>query len=283
MTPAPRDAERGMILINVLLIVALAASVVVLMVSARDTGIDRSLMMREAARARAVALGGEASAVTALRRDMTEAPETDHKREAWAAVIQPDAPIAGGRFSLDVIDARAKFNVNALAGGAIGARAMLADMLAALGYPPEYGPLIARMISTAGPLASLEQLALGGVDAATIARLRTIADALPVDGPINLNTADGPVLSLLLHDSTKARQLLARRAATGFLTASDLASVGAATPSGSGFTSDLFYVVTRVRIGGTEQVLTSLVRRRTDDARRPHAEVIGRWWGTPPV
>ncbi|WP_136162876.1 general secretion pathway protein GspK [Sphingomonas flavalba] len=282
MTPAG-DGERGMILVNVLLIVALAASVVVLMVSARDTGIDRSLMMREAARARAVALGGEASAVAALRRDMTEAPESDHMREAWAAVIQPDAPIAGGRFSLDVVDARAKFNVNMLARGVPGAQAMLADMLATLGYPPEYGPLITRLIATSGPLASLDQLALGGVDAETIARLRTIADALPVDGPINLNTAGAPVLGLLFHDSTKAQQLIARRTAAGFLTPADLTQTGAITPPGTGFTSDLFYVVTRVRIGGTGQVLTSLVRRRTDDAKRPHAEVIARWWGTPPV
>ncbi|WP_414901090.1 general secretion pathway protein GspK [Sphingomonas flavalba] len=282
MTPAG-DGERGMILVNVLLIVALAASIVVLMVSARDTGIDRSLMMREAARARAVALGGEASAVAALRRDMTEAPESDHMREAWATVIQPDTPIAGGRFSLNVVDARAKFNVNMLARGVPGAQAMLADMLAALGYPPEYGPLITRLIVTSGPLASLDQLALGGVDAETIARLRTIADALPVDGPINLNTAGAPVLGLLLHDSTKAQQLIARRTTTGFLTPADLAQTGTVTPPGTGFTSDLFYVVTRARIGGTEQVLTSLVRRRTDDAGRPHAEVIGRWWGTPPV
>ena len=279
----PDAREQGMILINVLLIIALAASVVVLMVSSRDAGIDRTLMMREAARAQAVALGGEASAVAALRRDMTEAPESDHMREAWTSVIQPDAAIDGGRFSLAVVDAQAKFNINMLVSGDPGARALLARILTSFRYPPEYGPLLLDALRASGRIASLQQLALGGIDAETIARLGVIADALPIDTTINLNTAGQPLLALLLDDATKAQMLIRQRDAVGYLTARDFAMAGASVPPGTGFTSNLFYVITRVHIGATTQVLTSLVHRRTDPEGHPHAEVIARWWGETPV
>jgi general secretion pathway protein K len=275
--------EEGMILINVLLIIALAASIVVLMVSSRDAGIDRTLMMREASRAQAAALGGEASAVAALRRDMIEAPQADHMREAWVSVIQPDAPIEGGRFSLAVVDAQAKFNINMLVTGDPGARVLLGEILSAFRYPPDYGPLLLDALKASGRIASLQQLALGGVYADTIARLSSIADALPIDSTINLNTVGQPLLALLIHDATKARLLIQRREAVGYLTAQDFATSGTAIPPGTGFTSNLFYVVTRVHIGATTQVLTSLIHRRTDPEGRPHAEVIARWWGMTPV
>lgn len=278
-----RPHEEGMILINVLLIVALAASVVVLMVSARDAGIDRALLMREAASAQAAARGGEASAITALRRDMIDAPEADHPKEAWSAIIETDAPIAGGTFSLAVIDAQAKFNVNMLATGDPAAQILLSRILAAFGYPPDFAPLIPALIRTTGRLDSLQQLALGGIDQPTIAHVAAIGDALPVDSQINLNTASEQLLALLMDDPIKAKLLVQRRAAGGFLTSADFTGANAAIPPGTGFTSNLFYVVTKVRIGRTTQVLTSLLQRRLGAEQRPEVVVIGRWWGSAPA
>ncbi|MBV8971514.1 MAG: general secretion pathway protein GspK, partial [Sphingomonadaceae bacterium] len=99
-----------MILVNVLAVVAVATALVAAML---DTGaaIDRAAAWRDAARARAIARGGELSAIAALRRDTD--PARDDRSEAWARVAQAPTPIAGGRFALTIDDAQGRFNVNA--------------------------------------------------------------------------------------------------------------------------------------------------------------------------
>ena len=80
-----KRGEEGMILVNVLMFVAIAAGLVLLMINREELALDRGLRTREAARALAIVRGGELSAVVALRRDAIEA-ELQVKardRSAW--------------------------------------------------------------------------------------------------------------------------------------------------------------------------------------------------------
>ncbi len=110
-----RDADTGFILINVLVVLGLAATVVYAMLTLADLSIARSQSFSEAGQGLALIRGGEQSAIAALRRDMIEAPDTDNAAEPWAKIGQEPIAIPGGSFALRIEDAQARFNLNTLA------------------------------------------------------------------------------------------------------------------------------------------------------------------------
>ena len=255
-----------MILLNVFALIAFAAAVLLTMTGAQDAGIERGLRFREAATALAAARGGELSAIAALRRDMIAAPLTDHYKEPWAAVAQRDVAITGGRFSLSVEDAQARFNVNSLiAGGAI-ADATAARVEAALKLPVGSAAALTSFLREAGPIQQLSELRRAGIDAATLATIAPYLTALPGATTININTVGEPLLGLLLGDPVAARVLIERRAGPGFLTPADFSAARVAVGPGMGFTSDHYLVTTTVTVGDTTQRLTSLLERRRGPA-----------------
>lgn len=264
-----------MILINVLALVGFAAAALLMMSVEQDAGLARALQQREAAAAVAAARGGELSAIVALRRDMADAPAVDHPREAWGAVVQTDTPISGGRFSLTVDDAQARFNINNLRGGDILALALAARGAAAYKLPDTAIGRIATYLDTVGPLQDLTDLRRAGVDAASLAALSQVAVALPGRTTVNINTAGEPLLALLTADPAAARLLVERRRATGFLTPADLQGAQILLPPGVGFTSDNYIVTTTVTIGATTVRLTSRLQRRRD-AAGPQVVVLAR-------
>ena len=153
-----REPEKGVVLINVLVILALTASVVYAMISLSDLAILRSQRFSAAGQALALISGGEASAIVALRRDVTDAPQTDNLREPWALVGQQEVPIAGGTFALQIADAQAKFNLNNLPqSGALGAQ-MLQRIVALLDLPADVGPRIAARLTQPQPLVRMADL-----------------------------------------------------------------------------------------------------------------------------
>ena len=277
-----RDGERGLILVNVLLFVAIASGILLLMIAAEDSALERGIKMRDATRAQAIARGGELSAVTALRRDALAAPESDNRTEAWAALAEKAAPIDGGSFDLAIADAQSRFNVNALMTGNAAAVEMLGHIAAAAGIPEQEVPRATVLVRTMGPISDLRPLRLAGLDQAQLATLSELITALPYPGAINLNAASAPMLALLIGDPLKARRLVSLRDRKGYLSASDLAAVDIPLPPGTGFTSDQFWVRTRVRIGGVSQQLTSLLVRKRDPSGRPSVVVVGRWTGPAP-
>lgn len=255
-----------MILLNVFALIAFAAAVLLTMTTSQDAGLERGVRFREAATALAAARGGEASAVTALRRDMTAAPLTDHYKEPWAAVAQRDVAITGGRFSLDIEDAQARFNVNGLiAGGAI-ADATAARVEAALKLPVGSAAALTSYLREAGPVQQIGELRRAGLDPAALATIAPYLTALPGATTININTVSEPLLALLLGDPVAARVLIERRAGPGFLTPADFTAARVGVAPGLGFTSDHYLVTTTVTIGGTTQRLTSLLERRRGSA-----------------
>lgn len=268
-----------MILVNVLLFVAIASGLLLLMISAEDSGLERGLKMREAARAQAIARGGEVSAVVALRRDAAVAPDNDNRSEPWGALAESGAPIDGGTFDLAIADAQGRFNVNAVMEPDPVAAEALGRIAAAVGMTPEQTVRAVAAIRAAGPLTDIRPLGALGLAPAQVARLSGLLTALPYAGKINLNAASEDLLGIMTGDPMAARRIVVLRDRQGYVTAADLASIDVAMPQGAGLTSDLFWVRTRVRIGDTSQQITSLIARKDDGMGGKAAVVVGRWMG----
>ena len=79
----------------------------------------------------------------------------------------------------------------------------------------------------------------------------------------------------MTQDPEVAGKLLAARARKGFLTPADLASEGAPTLPGTGFTSNHYRVITTVTVGDVTQALDSRIARIRRD-RTVDVVVTGR-------
>jgi general secretion pathway protein K len=272
-----RSRDGGIVLINVLVLLALAASVVAMMMSLGDLSIARSQRLSEAGQALALVRAGEQSAIVALRRDMVEAPEVDHRAEAWETVGQRGVGIAGGTFELEIADAQGRFNLNALVGGGLQAVQTLEAITAALELGPETAARIAAAINVDGPLRELGDVTRrAGIPAREVEAMRWLVTALPRNGDVNVNAAPPELLAILLQNPVQARVLAATRQRAGFLTPRDVEAAGVILPPGVGFASDFFLVRTTVRIGGTRQSMESLLQRRDADGAEEVAVVARR-------
>lgn len=267
-----------MILVNVLLIVALAASILAIMVADDDESFSRSLRLREAAQAMAIARGGELSAIVALRRDAAGETETDNLSEAWAGIGDRAARIDHGTFDLVVADAQSRFNVNALAGGDVQSRDTFTQIVASLRLNGTIANRVPAFVAQHGPLRDLASLHQAGISDAELARLATLVTVSPGSRTVNVNTAPEALLAILLGNAGASRALLARRERAGKLTPDDFAAVHTILPIGTGFTSDLFWVRSCVTIGTTSQQLTSLLARRMSEGT-PIVSAVARWRG----
>lgn len=147
-----RRRERGVALITVLFVVALATAAAASMTGDHQFDIRRTGNRIALAQAHQIALGGEAWAMGILARDRrgeTETPaggggdernpEIDARDEIWAQELPP-IPIEGGQVTGRIIDAQGRFNINALvAGDRIDAAALarFERLLRVLGLNPE--------------------------------------------------------------------------------------------------------------------------------------------------
>lgn len=256
-----RRREAGVILINVLVALALGAAIVVLMFTSQENLMDRTRRAAAATQAEALALGAEASLVAALRRDMEVAPETDHMAEPWALAAQEEVQLETGSFSITVSDAQARFDLNALASGRLAQQQTLARLITALELPDQVALDINDHLIRRGPVQNLAEIQ--ALDAQTRAALAPHVSLLPQSGSVNLNTANETVMAVMLGSPSAARQLVKRRAATGFLTKGDLTDAGIVTLNGVGFTSAVFDVESRAEVDGLTVTLSSRLLRRT--------------------
>lgn len=275
----PPPGEEGVILVNVLLFVAIAASIVMLMIAAEDGALARAARSREAARALAVAHGGELSAITALRRDGVVARDNDNAREPWAALATRNAAIDGGVFDLAIADATGRFNVNAVMSGDAASVVLLQRVAEAAGLPRDMAVRAVTLIRLHGPIADLRPLERAGLDPRALARLAPLVTALPFDSKVNVNAASEDLLAILLNDPLAAARLVAERNRRGYLTEADFSAANVALPAGTALTSDLYWVRARVRIGDTAQQLTSLLLRRRRSDGSVQVMPVGRWLG----
>ncbi len=274
--------ERGMILINVLVIVLLATSVLAIMLAGQDSIVEHSLSTREATQAMAIARGGELSAVVALRRDLASGISSDNLTEPWANINENNRAIEGGKFSISVSDGQARFNVNSLVRGGVTSRGSLTDIATAAGLAPGTADRIAGLIALTGPVDDLSALQATGLNDEQLGKLAQFCTALPEATTVNLNSAPEALIAALANNADTARTIVALRGRNGGLTPAALSAANVLPPTGSGITSDYFWSRARVTIGGTAQSLTSLLHRRMVDGR-PQVEAIRRWRGRAPL
>jgi len=261
MTPL-RNTDAGVILINVLVALALGAAIVVLMFTSQETLVDRTRRAAAATQAEALAMGGEASMVAALRRDMDEAPEVDHFAEPWALATQEEVVLATGRFSVTVTDLRGRLDLNALSLGGLAQQQVFVRLTTALGLPDRAAASIIDALVRGGPVRDLADIP--GLDDAERETLAPHVSLLPTRAPLNINTAEAVVLAAVLGSVSGARQLLKLREDKGFLTKGDLADAGIIQSGGTGFTSDAFDVTSRAEVDGTTVTLNSRLLRHSD-------------------
>lgn len=274
---APRDDEAGMILVNVLMFVAIAAGMVLLMINREELALDRALRTREAARALAIVRGGELSAVVALRRDGETAPDSDHAGEAWARLSESGAPIDGGSFDLAIADAEGRFNINSVRAGSAAATLLFQAIANAAGLTPEQTLAAIEYVRLRGPVTDLRPIRMAGVPRAVADRLERLVTALPGTTSLNLNAADPELLGVLFRDPVVAERLAAVRARQGYLTPKDLTDQNVTMPWGASFRSNTFWVRTRARIGDTVQQGATLMQRRRTPEGRVDVVPVERW------
>ena len=241
-----RNRQRGVALILAVLIVALATML------AASVSFNGYLDQRRSANAFSmdqgleVALGGEAWAADALRRDKQQSSKTDDFTEEWATPIPP-IPIeqdgqAIGDFEGQLEDMQGRFNLNSLVvleGGQLKADplaiARFERLLELLEMEPKWAKVVADWIDsdiqpqfpdgaedptytglsppyrTANmPLTrASELLAIAGFGLDRYRKLEPFVTALPIGTPINLCTASAELLDALVagrRQFTQARE-----------------------------------------------------------------------------
>jgi general secretion pathway protein K len=268
-----------MILVNVLMMVAIASGLVLLLINREELALDRGLRTREAARAAAVIRGGELSAIVALRRDAELAPTQDYPAEPWGSLSESGAPIEGGRFDLAISDAEGRFNINSVRSGEAGSLILFKQIADQVGMRDDEMDTAIQMIRLMGPVTDLRPIASLGLKPEVLAQLGHLVTALPGTTTVNLNAADEEMLAMLFRDPLVATRLVAIRKRRGFLTPADLADQHVTIPWGTSFRSTSFWVRTRATIGGTSQQGATLIRRRWKEDGKPEVVPVERWRG----
>ncbi len=277
-----KGREQGMILINVLVIVMLATSVLTIMLVAEESHLERSFRLRAAAQAMAYARGGELSAIVALRRDLAAGNTADSLDEPWANINDQSVAIEGGQFTFAVVDAQARFNLNSLIRRDVASRSTLDQVVLAAQLSGDVAERIAILIEFGGPINDLTDLQVIGLDHRELSRLAQFSTALPTPTDVNLNTASEDLIAILLGNPAAARTLVGMRNRTGGLHSASFASASILLPPGGTLTSEYFWSRAKVTMGETSQQLTSLLHRRVVDGT-PQVVAMRRWRGTPPV
>ncbi|MDH5784557.1 MAG: type II secretion system minor pseudopilin GspK [Chromatiales bacterium] len=226
-------SQRGVALIKAMLVVALATTVAVAMVSRQQFDIRRTGNLLQLGQAGLYTDGVEAWAAQLLRRDR-EDNAVDHAEEEWATVLPP-IPVDGGSVAGSITDLQGRFNLNTLlSGGKIDSKAVerFRRLLTALRdeYPQEgegINPELAMVmvdwldtdLETSFPdgaeddhylggerpyrsangvvVSPSELLLLKGMDHKSYLLLKQHVTALPEGTKINVNTATVPVLMSL--------------------------------------------------------------------------------------
>lgn len=271
-----RGHDSGVVLVNVLVVLAIAGGLIVLLISNQDASIQRISRSADAAIAEQIAFGAEASVVDALRRDMDTAPEVDHLNEPWAqSVIQQAVELPTGTFSVAITDLQGRYDINQLAVQTVGSQAFARRLMEALGQPPEIADQIGRILRAVGRVQALDDLAAFGIPQSALDAMSPHVTALPVDGTINLNSVDPLLLAVMLQNDGQAGQVLRLRAAQGSVSLEALRDAGILRPQNSGFTSNVYLIDVLAEAGSARMAMQTLVVRQ-DNLGRKSVDILQR-------
>ncbi len=214
-----RESQHGLALIIAMLVAALAAAVAISVATAQAQWSAQVSHRRDRVQAESIVLAGIQWARQVLDAD-ARTTAYDHLGEPWALPLPP-TPVEGGFVEGRIVDAQGLLNVNNLAGArATAERARFERLFAALRIPASLVPALIDWVDTDDvpqsggaedawyrgmPQPSLaantaavrvHELALvRGMTSATLASLMRYVTALPVDTPLNVNTAPVEVLA----------------------------------------------------------------------------------------
>jgi len=271
-----RPAEGGVVLVNVLVVLAIAGGLLVLLIANQDAAVDRVSRSADASIAEQIALGAEASVIDALRRDMDEAPDVDHLNEPWAQrVVQEAVELPTGTFSVSVADLQAKYDINQLAVLTAGSQDFARRLMIALDQPADLADQIGRILRAIGGVKQLDDLAAFGIPQAALDAMAPYVTALPIEGTINLNTVTPSLLAVMLQNDAHAQQIVRIREGQGEVTIAALRDAGILRPQNSGFTSDVYAVTVLAEAGRAKSALQTVLVRR-DDLGRKSVDVLER-------
>ncbi|MEN8170284.1 MAG: type II secretion system minor pseudopilin GspK [Pseudomonadota bacterium] len=290
-----RGPQRGVALIQAMLVVTLATSVAVSMVSRQQFDIRRTGNMLQAEQAGLYADGITAWAAQLLRRDR-ENNQVDHNEEEWASMLPP-IPVEGGSIGGHIEDLQGRFNLNSLVvAGKHDTKAVerFRRLLMALELSLDLAMVVADWIDTDlepgypggaeddrymsrerpyrsanGPmLSSSELLLLEGMDAEIYEKLRPHVATLPAGTKLNVNTASAPVLMSLTKalSPADADALIEGRGDEGYGKVDDFLSHDVLAGQELevdilAVQSDHFLIVSQVQFGELSQQRYSVLQR----------------------
>ena len=288
--------QKGVAIIMVLLMVALATSLAAFMATQQNLWQRQVESQFDRAQARRVSVAAIDWARAVLADD-ARTSSIDHDKELWATRL-PAMAVENGEVIGAIEDRQGLFNLNNLVrNGATSAPDVeqFQRLLDVLGLPGElaaaladwmdanseaqypggaedgYYLALARPYRAANrPLTELGELSLvKGFDSRTIASLSSFVSVLPGPGPINVNFAPPEVLVAVAQNMTlsDARLLVQQRAGHPF---KDVADFRARLPHGGIQVSDFniavssqFFLVTGRASVGRAQVTTQAILQRS--------------------
>lgn len=287
-----RRSQRGLALIIAMLVAALAAAVAISVATAQAQWSAQVAHRRDRIQAESIVLAGIQWARQVLEAD-DRATAYDDLREPWALPL-PQTPVENGSVEGRIVDAQGMLNANNLAGPrAATERTRFERLFAALRIAPSLVPAIIDWVDTddapqpggaedawyrSAPQPSLtanaaairvHELALvRGMTIAALGSLMRYVTALPVDTPLNVNTAPVEVLaaSMTNVEPGALAALIASRTQRPFTSISEFRErlpSGASIGDESLYTvkSRYFLVYVRARQGDTSAEARALIER----------------------
>lgn len=215
--------QRGLALINALLVVAALSAVAVLLLQRAEGARGRLHDTQEVAQARANLDGFETLLVSLLDADRQKG-SADHLKEAWAQKNYT-AQIGDGQVSGTMRDMQGRFNLNWLVeGDAEFASEAFKQLMQGLGQKDSLRLAIEEWVSEDGPsnkssylnrpirlnprggaLNVLDELRLmSGMTLQSFAKMEPLLAVYPAESPINVNTVSYDVLQAILHEIPSA-------------------------------------------------------------------------------
>ncbi|HEY7788134.1 MAG TPA: type II secretion system minor pseudopilin GspK [Casimicrobiaceae bacterium] len=292
--PAQRRDERGLALIVAMLIAALAAAVAVSVTTAQSQWSAQVSHRRDQVQAQSIALAGIQWARQILDADAQAGP-IDDLGEPWALPL-PATPVENGDVEGRIVDAQSLFNVNNLASATHSTfeRTRFARLFATLGIPaatlasvidwvdadnvpqPD-GAEDAWYLGQADPLlppnapaTRIEEVSsVRGMTMPAMASIVRFITSIPVDTPLNVNTAAAELLAASL-DNIEPSQVAALVASRNEHPFTSLADFRARLPDGVSMIgneamysvgSRYFLVTVRARQGETIAQARALIER----------------------
>lgn len=262
--------NRGVALLTVLLVFALAAVAAGAMLSRQHIDIVRTSNMLARTQAWHYALGAEELARQTLWLDAQLTPGIDYPGQRWAT-LREAFPIEQGTVQLFIEDMQGRFNLNTLLTnnlrpvsqfqsilGALSIAADAASVAASLQNHAQTSPLNdtpSPLLYSVTELRSTEALSVEDYT-----KLLPYVTVLPENSTLlNINTASDTVLKAIMSGDTIYQRVATLRTDRGYITGDQLQSLG--NTMGMDVKSNYFSVTAQVQFKGQMLRLTTLLHR----------------------